>query len=506
MRPEALQRGRPGGMSATVPRQDSPVPTMTDTTFYWHDYESFGAEPRRDRPAQFAGQRTTLDLEPVGDPLVIYCQPVTDLLPHPEACLITGITPQQAQAEGMPEPQFIARIVEELGRPGTCGVGYNSLRFDDELTRHTLWRNFHDPYAREWRDGCSRWDLIDAVRLVYALRPEDIVWPSRDNGAPSFRLEHLAEANGLVKTRAHDALSDVHTTIALARLLKTRKPKLLDYVFTHRDKRSARALLDPDAPQMVLHVSQRFPAATGCISPVLPIAVHPTNNNAVICFDLRHDPADLLQLPPDELFDRLFTPVEDLPEDVQRLPLKGVKLNHCPVLAPVSTLKGVDLQRLALDMTRCEAHAQTLMQHMDAVRETVTELFSAQDFAPSADPEQGLYDGFVGDGDRRRCEEIRQLDGEGLRAIGTPFADERLNALLQRYRARHFPDSLSEEEAQAWAQWRENRLLFAPDGGLTLDDYDQLIQALRVQRTDDASQSVLDTLAEWGDQLRQSGR
>lgn len=475
---------------------------MPETSFYWHDYESFGVEPRRDRPAQFAGQRTTLDLEPIGEPLSIYCQPPTDLLPHPEACLITGITPQKAEAEGLPEPAFIACINEALGAPGTCSVGYNNLRFDDELTRHTLWRNFFDPYAREWRNNCSRWDLIDVVRLVYALRPEGIEWPRREDGAPSFRLEELAEANGLSKARAHDALSDVHTTIALARLLKQKKPKLFDFVFTSRDKRSARAMLDPESPKMVLHVSQRFPAATGCISPVLPLARHPVNGNAVICFDLRHDPGDLLELPPDELFDRLFTPAEDLPEDVERLPLKAVHINRCPVLAPVGTLKGVDTERLALDMDRCEQNAQRLLAELETVCETATELFAAQDFAPSADPEQGLYDGFVGDDDRRRCEEIHSLDGAGLKALGTPFADARLNELLWRYRARHFPESLDATEAAEWAQWRENRLLFAPDGGLSLDDFDTLLGQLRARVSEDADVAVLDELTAWGQRLR----
>lgn len=475
---------------------------MAEPSFYWHDYETFGSNPRRDRPAQFAGMRTTLDLEPVGEPLVLYCRPLDDLLPHPEACLITGVTPQVAEAEGVPEPEFIARIERELGAPGTCGVGYNSLRFDDEVTRHTLWRNFHDPYAREWREGCSRWDLIDTVRLVHALRPEGIEWPRRDDGATSFRLEDLAEANGLVKQRAHDALSDVHTTIALARLLRERKPKLFAYVLDHRDKRSARAMLDPDAPAMVLHVSQRFPAATGCISPILPIAPHPFNNNAVICFDLRSDPRDLLELPPDELFDRLFTPAEDLPDDVERLPLKNVHLNRCPVLAPVSTLKGVDTGRLQLDMQRCEKHAGQLIAAIDDVRETAVALFSEQDFAPSADPEQGLYDGFVDNGDRRRCEEIRHLDGGGLAALGSPFADERLNTLLMRYRARHFPDSLDEEERAEWQRWREGRLRFAPDGGLSLDDYDALLAQLRGVHPAPEAEGILDQLAEWGQRLR----
>jgi len=42
------------------------------TTLYWHDYETFGSDPRRDRPAQFAGLRTDEELNEIGEPLVLY--------------------------------------------------------------------------------------------------------------------------------------------------------------------------------------------------------------------------------------------------------------------------------------------------------------------------------------------------------------------------------------------------------------------------------------------------
>ncbi|MBT3411535.1 MAG: exodeoxyribonuclease I, partial [Halieaceae bacterium] len=208
---------------------------MSDTTFYWHDYETFGADPSRDRPVQFAGLRTDADLNPIGEPLVIYSRPANDFLPHPQACLVTGITPQKALAEGLPEAEFIRLIHAELAAPGTCGVGYNSLRFDDEVSRYTLYRNFYDPYGREWQNGNSRWDIIDMVRACYALRPEGIEWPLREDGQPSFRLEALTAANGIAHEAAHDALSDVHATIAMARLIKTKQPRLYDYVLKHRD-------------------------------------------------------------------------------------------------------------------------------------------------------------------------------------------------------------------------------------------------------------------------------
>lgn len=475
---------------------------MSAFSFYWHDYESFGTHPRLDRPSQFAGLRTNADLEPVGEPLVVYCQPPEDVLPHPMACLVTGITPQQARDRGIPEPDFIGRILQELGAPGTCGVGYNSLRFDDELTRHTAWRNFFDPYAREWQNGCSRWDLIDTVRLVYALRPDGIEWPRREDGAPSFRLEDLAAANKLVQTRAHDALSDVETTIALARLIRDRKPRLWEWVQQHRDKHSVRALLDPARPEIVLHVSQRFPAASGCISPILPLAPHPVNKNAVLCVDLRRPVDDLLQLPPEELADRLFTPAEDLPEGVERLPVKAVHLNRCPVLAPVSTLDAAAAQRLSLDMAECDTRARALVAAQGDVAAKLAALFAAEEREPASDAEQGLYDGFVSDEDRRICDRVRRADADALAALDTPFRDERLNEMLFRYRARHAPASLNEDEVQEWRRWCGNRLAFAPDGGLALEAYVATIDALRAERRGDtAAQDILDALTAWGQEL-----
>ncbi|MCG8428328.1 MAG: exodeoxyribonuclease I, partial [Chromatiales bacterium] len=308
------------------------------STFYWHDYETWGANPRTDRAAQFAGIRTDLDFNIVGQPLNIYCRPSDDILPHPEACLITGITPQHALREGVVEAEFFTVINEELGRPGTCGVGYNSLRFDDEFTRYGFYRNFIDPYAREWQNGNSRWDVIDMVRLTRALRPEGIEWPVNEEGVTSFRLELLTEANGISHEAAHDALSDVYATIAMAKLVKEKQPRLFDYAFQLRDKRKVSGLIDPQKMEPVLHVSSMFPAQLGCISMVVPLTWHPANSNGIIVYDLRHDPTPLIELDEAEIHKRMFTPTSELPEGVERIPLKTVHINKSPVIAPLNTL------------------------------------------------------------------------------------------------------------------------------------------------------------------------
>jgi exodeoxyribonuclease-1 len=201
-----------------------------EPTFYFHDYETFGISPAKDRPAQFAGIRTDADFNLIGEPLVVYCKPPADYLPDPEACLITGITPQKAMKDGLCEADFIRQIHEQFATPNTCVLGYNSIRFDDEVTRYTLYRNFYDPYAYAWQNGNSRWDILDMLRACYALRPEGIEWAFDEEGKPSFRLEKLTVTNGVAHANAHDALSDVLATIEMAKRVKKAQPKLFGYL------------------------------------------------------------------------------------------------------------------------------------------------------------------------------------------------------------------------------------------------------------------------------------
>ncbi|MDZ7902825.1 MAG: exodeoxyribonuclease I [Rheinheimera sp.] len=252
-------------------------------TFYFHDYETWGADPKKDRPAQFAGIRTDDNFSPVQNVDMWYCQLAPDYLPNPEAALITGITPQLCQQKGLPEVEFMRRILAQFSAPETCVIGYNNIRFDDEITRYALYRNFFDPYAREWQHGNSRWDLIDVVRACYALRPEGIEWPTKDDGSPSFRLEDLTKANGIAHENAHDASADVYATIAMAKLLKDKQPRLFQYLYDLRKKNKVSELIDVAGLTPLVHVSSKFPALQGCCSWIVPLAFHPTNKK---CGDL----------------------------------------------------------------------------------------------------------------------------------------------------------------------------------------------------------------------------
>ncbi len=473
-------------------------------SFLFYDLETFGSDPRRTRIAQFAAVRTDAALNLIEAPISFYVQPANDLLPSPVATLITGITPQHAWREGVSEAEAFARIAEEMSRPETCALGWNSLRFDDEFVRHGLFRSFHDPYEREWRGGNSRWDLLDVMRLAHALRPDGIEWPKREDGATSFKLEHLALANEVRQGDAHEALSDVYATLGMARRFRDAQPKLWDYALKLRDKRFAAGLLDTVALTPALHVSQRYPASRMCAAPVLPLARHPRIDNRIIVFDLDGDADALLRLSPEEIADRLYTPAADLPPGEQRIPLKEVHLNRSPALVAWSHLREEDFLRLQIDRAGAEAVAEHLRPHAAQLAEKIRSVFGSDRAHDKSDVDASLYDGFIADGDKRRLAEVRATPAEHLGARQFGFKDPRLQELLFRYRARNWPGTLTLPEQLQWDGYRRQRLQV--DGGLsefTFDSYALEIAALRQQYPDEGEkQALLDHLQVWGQDLK----
>ncbi len=475
------------------------MPPKFPHTFLWHDYETFGLSPRRDRPAQFAGIRTDAELNEVGEPVMIYCQPANDYLPDPSSCLITGITPQQCLARGLPEHAFCAQIEQLLAQPGTIGVGYNTIRFDDEVTRFMFWRNLIDPYAREWQNDCGRWDLLDVVRMAYALRPEGIQWPLNVDGKPSFKLEDLARANGLLHEAAHDALSDVRATIALARLIRGKQPKLFEFCLgLHKKDRVAAELGLPtsaQAAQPFLHVSGMFPPERGCLAIMWPLATHPTNRNELLAWDLAHDPSELALLDVATLRLRLFSKSAELPEGVQRLPLKSVHLNKSPmVVRKLQTLSPSMAAKWGVDMEAALLHAEKArgLPDMSAIWPEVYR----RPAEATPDVDEDLYGGFIGHADRRRLNQLRALAPAELAHHRAGFDDDRLGELLFRYRARNFATTLTLAEAQRWEAHRVAWLLEGEGGARNVDAFLAALDSLS-ETADARAREILGALMDY---------
>ncbi len=451
-------------------------------TIYWHDYETFGADTRKDRPCQFAGVRTDLNLNIIEEPSTLYCKPNDDFLPSPDACLITGITPQLAYQEGVSEAEFSSFINAIFSVPDTCVAGYNSIRFDDEISRNLFYRNFYDPYEREWKNGNSRWDIIDLVRLTYALRPEGINWPVDEKGLPSFRLERLTEENNIKHEAAHDAMSDVHATIAVAKLIKEKQPQLFDYVFKHKSKSALLPFFESSDLKPLFHVSSKYPASMGCSALVVPLFKSPTNSNGYVVFDLRQNPDELNQLSVDEIKTRLYSTNAELQEKNKFRPaLKTIHVNKCPMICPASVVKSIPDERLIawdLDMAKMTEHLAWIRSHPEFTTKIYNVFSDAAGFPVETDPDLMIYNGFLNGIDKNLTAEVRAATEVELAEKEFHFVDQRLPELFFRYKARNFPASLNEDEIEKWEKYRTSKLLDNNSQYLTFNLYFERIQEI----------------------------
>ena len=427
-------------------------------TFFFYDLETSGLNPRQDRIMQFAGQRTDMNLEPIGEPYNLLVTLNDDTLPSPDALMVTGITPQKTVEEGYTEAQFAWMLSEEIFTPETIVVGFNNIRFDDEFIRHLLWRNFHDPYEWSWKDGRSRWDLLDVVRLTRALRPEGINWPLDAKGEPSNRLELITSANSIAHENAHDALADVTALIAVTKLIKQKQPQLYDYLLKMRDKKVVQQLVNVDDKKPFVYASGRYDKEFAKTTVAFPLTT--SRNGGVVVYDLRYDPTPFVGLSVEELSAKIFASWEERQaEDFVKLPVKELQYNRCPAVAPLGVLEqGDGWQKISLDLATVQKHQNILLGHPDFAEKLRTIFENKPAFKKLPDPEAQLYDGFLNDRDRLRVEAVRNADEREMADFHPEFQDERLAPLLLHYKARNFPRSLSEDDLAQWETWRAQHL------------------------------------------------
>ena len=460
-------------------------------TFYFFDVETSGFRPRDDRIMQFGGQRTDMDLNPIGEPDNILIKMTNDVLPQPDAILVHGITPQKTLAEGITEAEFAKYLTSQVSTKDTILVGYNNIRFDNDFIRFTLWRNFTDAYEWSYKEGCSTWDLLDVVRMTRALRPEGIKWPFAPDGSPSNRLEYLSSINGLDHADAHDALSDVQASIAIAKLLKTKQPKLFNYLLDHRKKDKIRPFAGSGKP--FVYTSGRYPSEFNKTAVVVMVTEKPDGSGTLV-YDLRMDPDEFKDLAPAELARRWKAWGDDVPY----FPVKELKYNRCPAVAPVEVLEKDDgYEKLQLHKEIIQNHLKKLQKtddFGDKLLQALEIMWPKQQAGLMADPQavdRALYDGFVPDDDRAKMSAVRAAKPEELSDLNLNFKDERLKLLLSLYKARNYPKFLSDSEQKEWDGFRRQKLI---NGGLAGNFFKRLEELAKTPGLDGQKQYLLEEL------------
>lgn len=445
-------------------------------SFFFYDLETTGVQLHECRIMQFAGQRTDLELNPIGEPVNVLIKLTPDVLPDPEAVLLTGITPQQTLQNGITELEFLQLFWKDVATPDTIFVGYNTVRFDDEFMRCLHHRNFYHPYEWHYKDGRSRWDLLDLVRMTRALRPDGITWPFTEDGVPTNRLELITSLNGLDHEQAHEALSDVGATIAAAKLIRSHQPKLFDWLLNLRSKKAVKDFLAQH--QTFVYTSGKYDHACQKTAVVQLLSLGDDEHGALV-YDLRHDPRQFAKLNPKELIAR-WQYIRD-PDAVPRLPVKSLKYNRCPAICPTGLISDKAVQeRLGITIEQIEANRAALnglpelVQNILAARKLMDRERDKQQQGEQKEAECRVHGGLLDDHDCRLLERVRAAAPAELASFSDGFHDNRLKEMLPRYKARNFPASLTAEERQAWDEYR-NQKLFAGGDKSELARYFQVL-------------------------------
>ena len=437
-------------------------------TFFFYDLETSGFSPQNDRIMQFAGQRTDENLNRIGEPINILVRLNDDVLPSPSALMVTKISPQKTVEEGYTEAEFSKMLVEEYFTPDTVIVGYNNVRFDDVHIQHLFWRNFYPPYDWQWKDGRSRWDLLDVVRMIRALRPEGINWPfiiNEETGEKfaANKLELLTKENGILHENAHDAMSDVDGLIDVARLLKEKQPQIFEYLFKIRSKNEVQKLVNLENPKPFVYTSGRFKVEFEKTTVAFPIA--PAKNQNVIVWDLQFSPEKFIDWSEDQILENITADFETRSsDDFEPIAAKILQYNKCPAVAPMGVLTEENQQRLKIDLAEIQKNLDILRknphfaENLRSAFERRSEVFQDKSSAEKPAPEARLFEGFVSRSDDIKIEAVRNSTDRELADFHPDFADERLTGLLLHYKARSFPKSLSSQEKELWEEYRVKNL------------------------------------------------
>lgn len=472
------------------------------SSFFFYDLETSGFNPKEARIMQFAGQRTDLQLQPIGAPHDYLIRIADDVLPDPDAVLITGITPQKTIEGGLHEAEFLKIFHEEIATPDTIFVGFNTIRFDDEFMRYLMYRNFYDPYEWQWQNGRSKWDLLDVIRMTRALRPNGIKWPVDANDKPTNRLELLASLNGLQHDNAHQALSDVQATIAVAQLIRGKQPKLFDFLLRMRDKREIAELVMQREP--FVYTSGKYASEFEKTTVAGVLAEHP-QGNGVLVFDLRYDPEPFLRLEPASLAEAIKKRKDD---PGPRLPVKTLKFNRCPAVAPLNVLDEASQKRLKLEPKVFTKNYKKLQKVQSELSQGVLQALQLLDekqqaklLEDEAEVDARLYEGFFDNQDRTKMSLVRAATADELGYLKVDFKDGRLSALLPLYKARNYPKSLSDEERAAWERFRERKLLGAGLSSRAAKFFNRLSQLAAQSGLTGEQQYLLEELQLYGQSI-----
>jgi exodeoxyribonuclease-1 len=412
--------------------------TLMQQTYLFYDLETTGRSKCFDQILQFAAIRTDLNLNEL-ERHQIQVKLNCDVIPDPEAILIHHI-PVTDMLQGVAEIEAMTQIHALLNTPGTLSGGYNTLKFDDEFLRFSFHRNLLPPYTHQWANQCGRFDLYPLAQLYYLYHHECLNWPTTAEGKITLKLERLSQANQLATGAAHQAITDVEATVALARIFFKNK-EMWRYVMDFFDK-AAELKRRAKIPDFLETAQEKYPIAllVGAAGssdffqyPALSLGQHLHYKNQTLW--LRLDKKELATSTLDT-FTQTTWVSHQKPGETFLLPFTGRFKKH---LSPERTL--ITEQNLQWLSDNAPLLSEIQMHYRDYKYPEI----------PNLDVQADLYTaGFLSREEERLCAQFHVVPPEKKALIAEQFPTARLQEITTRILGRHYPQHLSPTLREKW--------------------------------------------------------
>lgn len=396
--------------------------------FVFYDTETTGTSKHYDQILQFAAIYTDDDLNEI-DRFELRCRLLPHVIPTAGAILVTGVSLDRLLDPALPSHhEFICRCHEKLTQwsPATF-IGYNSVRFDEQLLRQAFYQNLKPIYLTN-TGGNARQDVLPLVRAANSLSPGSLSIPRNDEGKPAFKLDKLAPANGFTDHDAHDALGDVLATIHLAKLIKERAPDVWARSLNFCSPSGVESFLNE---QDCFYLVDTFRNdATGHF--VVPVGSPKHKDRQVVCLNLDVDLAEVEQLDDVELRKWLRR---------SPLPIRRFRTNAAPHMLHIDEVPDHVLGEMTTRMARLRARRYL---ENTKLQRRIAKLLADDDTGYEAGNtvEEQIYDGFYSNLDNRLLNEFHAVPWSERWGIAKQFEDKRLRQLARRLIYFEQPDAL----------------------------------------------------------------
>lgn len=370
-----------------------------------------------------------------------------DYLPNPKSLLITNISIQYLQKNGINEYFFSKKIFKIFMGKNTCIVGFNNISFDNILTRHLFYRNLFDPYEWSWKNGNSSWDILDVLRAFYIFFPNKILWPKNNKGFISFKLSDITKINKIKHNNIHDAYSDVLATILVSRLLKKVSENFFFFLYFSTRKNNLLQFLKKNEKKPFFYISSFFGSSFFNIGCVMFLMFHPNIKNSFFLIDLKKNLNVLLNL---------YYSQNLRINSIQELFQYGiilVSLNKSPIFLSYSFLSSKKCYNLKIDYLKCQRNFFLLLNNFSFLT-WIRSLFSQKSFFNikniTNNVDLMLYKNFFNFSDKNILLDFHGKKPLQWKDFYFKFKDFRIKNLIFNLLGRNFFCFLNANEKKIW--------------------------------------------------------